>query len=42
MKLFKWVVTTFLLLALQPVLAAESGTALKADAIKKEPYSDEQ
>jgi len=42
MKLFKWVVTTFLLLALQPVLAAESGTALKADAIKKEPYSDAQ
>lgn len=40
MKLFKWVVTAFLLLALQPVLAVETGTALKADAIKKEPYSD--
>lgn len=42
MKLLKWVVTVFLLLALQPVLAVESGTALKADAIKKEPYSDAQ
>ena len=42
MKLFKWIVTTFLLFALQPVLAVETGTALKADAIKKEPYSDAQ
>ncbi len=42
MKLLKWVVTVFLLLALQPVLAVESGTALKADAIKKEPFSDAQ
>lgn len=40
MKLLKWVVMAFLLLALQPVLAVETGTALKADAIKKEPYSD--
>jgi len=38
MKLF--ISAVLLLMVLQPAFAAETGTALKADAIKKEPFSD--
>lgn len=38
MKLF--ISTVLLLMVLQPAFAAETGTALKADAIKKEPFRD--
>jgi len=40
MNYFKSALLAFLMLAMQPVVAVETGTALKADAIKKEPYSD--
>jgi Bacterial SH3 domain len=40
MKLFKAAVLVFLVLIMPPVFAVETGTALKADAIKKEPFSD--
>lgn len=42
MKLIKQLVAVFLLSAMQQVLAVETGTALKADSIKKEPFSDAQ
>lgn len=42
MKIFKVAVPVFFMLCMQPVFAAETGTALKADAIKKEPFSDAQ
>lgn len=42
MKLFKLAVTALLLSLMQPVCAVETGTALKAEAIKTEPYSDAQ
>lgn len=40
MKFLKIAVLAFFTLAMQPVIAAETGTALKADAIKKEPFGD--
>lgn len=40
MKLFISAVIVLLIAAMQPAFAVETGTALKADAIKKEPYSD--
>lgn len=40
MNFFKPALLVFFTLAMQPALAVESGTVLKADAIKKEPYSD--
>lgn len=42
MKFFKVAVPVFLFLCMQPAFAVETGTALKADAIKKEPFSDAQ
>jgi len=42
MKFYKLIVVIFLILAIKPVFAVETGTALKADAIKKEPFSDSQ
>lgn len=40
MKINKIAILALLLLAVQPAAAVETGTALKADAIKKEPFSD--
>ena len=40
MKIFRIVMTLLLVSAIQPACAVETGTAIKADAIKKEPYSD--
>lgn len=40
MKLYKIIILTLLLLVMQPVVAVETGTALKADTIKREPFSD--
>lgn len=40
MNSFRVGLALFALLALQPALAAESGTALKADAIRAEPFND--
>ena len=42
MKLLNLVVAVFLLLTMPAVFAVETGTALKADAIKKEPFGDAQ
>lgn len=42
MKFFKVAVPVFFILCMQSVFAVETGTALKADAIKKEPFSDAQ
>ena len=42
MKFFKLAVAVFFILCVQAVFAVETGTALKADAIKKEPFSDAQ
>lgn len=41
MKLVKTAVTIFIMLAMQPAMSAvETGAALKADVIRKEPFSD--
>jgi hypothetical protein len=40
MNFLKSAVLAFFMLAMQPAVAVETGTALKADAIKKEPFSD--
>jgi hypothetical protein len=42
MKFFKLAVAVFFILCMPAVFASETGTALKADAIKKEPFSDAQ
>lgn len=42
MKLLKIAALVFFILCVQPVVAAETGTALKADVIKKEPFGDAQ
>lgn len=40
MKFFRVMMSLYLVLFLQQVMAAEPGVAIKSDAIKKEPYSD--
>ena len=42
MKFLKLAVAVLFILCMPAVLAVETGTALKADAIKKEPFSDAQ
>lgn len=40
MNLYKFVVAVFLVSAMQSVFAVETGTAIKVDKIKAEPFSD--
>jgi len=40
MRVFKMALSLLFIFAVQTVVAAETGTALKAEAIKKEPFSD--
>jgi hypothetical protein len=42
MNFFRSALLVFLMFSMQPAVAAETGTALKDDAIRKEPYSDAQ
>ncbi len=42
MKLLKIAALVFFILCVQPAVAVETGTALKADVIKKEPFADAQ